>query len=351
MRPRSTPPLLDAAHFVGRVDGHDTELHLLGNAHGMVVAVTNLGAKILQILVPDRDGHLDDVVLGYSSLEGVLNGSPSMGAFIGRYAGRIAQSQFKWYGTQCQLTPNAGPHCVHGGPRGSRHQVFEAKKPSRDTLWLHTRFASTADGFPGTLDLRLSYHLTETNALVIRHDAVAVEGDSPASFTSHAYFNLDGASGDSIDQHSLQIDAVQWLETDAQMVATGRRLPLEGSPLDLREARLLSQVPELDHAFEIRPAQESGALRHCARLMSEVSGRTLDVLSTEPVMQVYTAGALGKGEAPDIGKHGVTHRPRSAICLEPQQYPNAPNCPAFPLRRVTSGHAYQATTVYQFGTL
>jgi aldose 1-epimerase len=347
--PSPYPHLLKPVRFKGKIGGRKTALFLLRNARGMVVAVTNLGAKVLQIVVPDRHRQLGDVALGYDSLEGALNGSPSMGAFIGRYAGRIAQAHFTLDGTEHRLSANAGPHCIHGGAQGSRHQVFDAVQSHPNTLELQHRFDGEVDGFLGTLDLRLSYHLSHDNALVIAHEATLLDGSCPASFTSHIFFNLGGPGN--IDQHRLQVDASHLLLTDADNVCTGERLSLADHPMNLNQPRWLGDLPDLDHAYVIDPAETpDDALRCVARLDSEASGRTLEVWSTEPVLQVYGAGALGIGEHPDLGKLGVPHRPRAGLCLEPQQFPNAPNCVSFPLNLVTPGQPYRGQTLYRFGT-
>jgi aldose 1-epimerase len=350
MAPSPYPRLLKPARFKGAIGGHRTALFLLRNARGMVVAVTNLGAKVLQIVVPDRYGDLGDVALGYDSLDDVVSGSPSMGAFIGRYAGRIAQARFTMDGVEYPLIANAGPHCIHGGPQGSRHQVFDAIQPHPHTLELWHRFDGAIDAFPGTLDLHLTYHLSEANALVIEHCASARKGSGPASFTSHIFFNLGGPGN--IDQHRLQVNASHLLLTDADNVCTGERLPLADHPMNLNQPRWLGDLPDLDHAYETHPgASPDDAARWVARLDSEASGRTLEVWSTEPVLQVYGAGALGIGEKADLGKLGAPHRPRAAICLEAQQYPNAPNCPTFPLNRVTTVAPYAGRTEYRFGVM
>jgi len=343
------PGQLDPARFVGDVDGQPVALYLLRNARGMVVAVTNLGAKVLQIVVPDRHGMPGDVALGYDSLAALQAGAPSMGAFIGRYAGRIAQARFALAGVEYRLPANAGAHQIHGGPRGTRHRVFDARQTSGHTLELHHRFETADDGFPGTLDLRLSYLLNEHNELVIEHEATAIEGSGPASFTSHVFFNLDGPGRTLIDDHRLEVLAHHLLAADADNVATGERTALQGHPLDLRTPQRLGDLPDIDHAFEIHSSAQAGSLRLCARASSAASGRTLEVWSTEPVLQVYTAGQLGNGAAPDVGKQGVAHRPRAGLCLEPQQYPNAPNCPAFPLNSVAPERPYRAQTRYRVG--
>lgn len=340
---------LDPARFFGEVGGEPVALFRLRHASGMEVAVCNLGAKVLQILVPDRDGNLGDVALGYDSLAALQAGAPSMGAFIGRYAGRIGQARYTLDGTAYALDPNAGPHSLHGGPNGSRHRVFSAHQETTDSLTLRLRFEPSVDRHPGTLDLTLTYRLTDGHALVVEHEAVAVCGaspSSPASFTPHIFFNLDGSGDHTIDGHHLQVMADRLLATDADNVATGERIVLGGHVLDLRQPHRLGDLPDIDHAFEVAPARD-GALRHVAQVHGPASGRTLAVWTTEPVLQVYTAGALGTGATPDIGKHGVIHRPRAGLCLEPQQYPNAMNCPSLPLNRVAVGHPYRARTEYR----
>lgn len=341
---------LDPARFFGEVGGEPVALFRLRHASGMDVAVCNLGAKVLQILVPDRDGVPGDVALGYDSMAALQAGAPSMGAFIGRYAGRIAQARYTLDSTLYPLEANAGPHAIHGGPKGSRHRVFSAHQDTPDALTLRLRFEPSVDGHPGILDLTLTYRLTDGHTLVVEHEAVAVcnaSPASPASFTPHIFFNLDGPGEHLIDGHHLQVFADQLLAADADNVATGERLALDGHALDLRQSRRLGDLPDIDHAYEVAPARD-GALRHMAHAHSPASGRSLDVWTTEPVMQVYTAGALGTGAVPDVGKNGVVHRPRAGLCLEPQQYPNAMNCSAFPLNRVGIGQPYRARTEYRF---
>ncbi len=342
---------LDPARFFGEVGGEPVALFRLRHASGMEVAVCNLGAKVLQIGVPDQHGDIGDVALGYDSLAALQAGAPSMGAFIGRYAGRIGQARYTLDGTAYALEANAGPHTIHGGPNGSRHRVFSAHQDAPDQLTLNLRFDPAHDRHPGTVDLTLTYRLTGPNTLVVEHEAVAVchvSPPSPASFTPHIFFNLDGPGDTAIDGHELQVFADRLLAADADNVATGERMSLDGHPLDLRTRRRLDGLPDLDHAYEL-DAASAGALRRVAEVRSATHGRTIAVWTTEPVLQVYTAGALGNGASPDLGKNGVVHRPRAGLCLEPQQYPNAMNCLAFPLKRVAIGRPYRARTEYRFG--
>lgn len=348
-QPSPFPHALDPSRFTGTVDGRPTALFVLRNASGASVAITNLGAKVLQIVVPDRHGVLDDVALGYDSLAGVLTGSPSMGAFVGRYAGRIGGARFTLGGVEHRLTPNSGAHCIHGGPRGARYRVFDATQTDPQTLQLHHRFLTAEDQFPGTLDLLLTYRLTDDNALVIEHLATALDEPGPASFTSHIYFNLDGVGDTNIDGHVLQVPgANDVLATGQDGIATGELVSLNGHVHDLRSAKTLGSLPDIDLSYPLE-AHTASEARLCAQLHSEASGRTLDVWTTEPLLQVYTAGQLGVASKPDVGKRGLRHRPRSAVCLEPQWFPNAPNCPALPQNVVSPGQPYRGTTIYRFG--
>jgi aldose 1-epimerase len=344
--------VLQPKRFAGQVNGQQTSLFLLHNAVGSVVAITNLGAKVLQILVPDRHGEHGDVVLGYDSLSDVMNGSPSLGAFIGRYAGRIANASFKHHGQVITLQANDGVHCLHGGSNGSRHQVFKAQQHDAQTLVLQHWFHSHVDGFTGSLNLTLTYHLSDDNALTLQHHARIDSGDTPASFASHIFFNLNGQGN--INEHQLQVYADHILQTDDYKVCNGDQQALDGHELDLRNLSTLGHLPDLDHAYIVQPhhaaPSPAGAIPQCvAKLYSPYSGRFLETWSTEPVLQVYGSGALGNGPIADIGKNGVHHQARSAVCLEPQRYPNAPNCPSFPLNYVTPDKPYQATTSYCFG--
>lgn len=353
--PSPPPATLDPTRFAGQVNDRPTALYQLRNGRGMSVAVTNLGAKVLQIIVPDRHGQPGDVTLGYDNLDSVLAGSPSMGAFIGRYAGRIAQARFTLNGVEHRLPANAGAHCAHGGPGGSRHQAFSAEQSDERTLHLHHRFTPGNDGFPGTLDLHLTYRVEDDNTLLIEHEAVAVDGASVASFAPHGYFNLEGPGHTTIDQHVLSVNSDWMLAADADNVITGERVSQGAQALDLRAPRLLGATGSdntplvIDHAFVM--AGSTGGEQLCATVSAASSGRTMEVWSTEPVLQVYTADALGRGTSPDVGKNGVTHRPRAGLCLEPQQYPNAPNCPGFPSNIVEQGRPYTGRTRYRFGLM
>ena len=352
-------PLLQPERFAGQLDGKPVALYVLRNARGMTACITNYGAKIQQILVPDRSGRLGDVVLGYDSLDAVLGGAPSVGAFIGRYAGRIGNAGFTLGGKHYQLGANNGPHCLHGGIKGSRFRVFDAVQNNPSSVEMRCVFADGEEGFPGTLALRLTYSLTDANALVLDYEALSLDKPTVASFTTHSFFNLDGASSGSVLGHEVLIPSSQYLRCTEDLVATGEVLPVEGTPFDLRQAVVLaSRVPDrLPGYDDCYVVDRSGQLDNaadpafCARVTSAKSGRVMEVWSTEPALQFFTglkpldplAGGPGKGGQRYFQQHG--------LCLEPQGYPNAPNRPEFPSADYLPGTRRYGRTLYKFSVL
>lgn len=359
--------LLDPARFQGELDGQAVNLFTLRNGRGMVASITNYGARIAQLLVPDRHGKLDDVVLGYDSLEGVIGGSPSMGAFIGRYAGRIENSRFTLGGIEHRLSTNNGHHCLHGGVKGSRFRVFDAEQLDESSVGMTYVFADGEEGFPGTLALRLSYRVTEANELVLDYEAMALDQASVASFTTHAFFNLNGEFSGSALGHEVMICADRYLAMNADLIATGDVLPVADTAFDFREAvRLNTRVPGLpangqgygyDCCYLVKRSKsaETGAetvadMALCARVNAPESGRVMEVWSTEPALQFYT-GLLPQQPLPGgPGKSGQTYYQQQGLCFEPQGYPNAPNCPAFPSSVYEPGQSRAGCTVYRFRT-
>ena len=356
---------LDPARFRGEIGGQPVALYTLRNSRGMVACITNYGAKIEQLLVPGRDGQLTDVVLGYDSLEAAVGGSPSMGAFIGRYAGRIGGAAFTLDGVHHQLTANNGRHCLHGGLRGSRFRVFEAAQRNDSSVEMSCLFADGEEGFPGALMLRLMYSVTEADELVLNYEAMALDKRTVASFTTHAFFNLngpsaDGRTGDVLD-HEVMICAGGYFATSDQLVATGGVLPVAGTALDFREPVLLAQrmgrgdlaqasdavIEGYDHCYLLnRSTVHDVSL--AARIKSHTSGHVMEVWSTEPAMQFYTGLQAGEPLAGGPGKTGHTYLQQQSLCLEPQGYPNAPNCPVFPSSVHQPGESRRGKTLYRF---
>ncbi|MBK5207449.1 MAG: galactose mutarotase [Polaromonas sp.] len=332
----------------------------------MVVGITNYGARIEQLLLPDRHGHLDDVVLGYDSLEGVLGGAPSMGAFVGRYAGRLGNARFSLAGTEYLLGANNGRHCLHGGFRGSRFQVFDAVQRDGASVEMSHLFADGEEGFPGTLALCVRYSVTEANELVLDHEAVALDKPTVASFTTHAFFNLNGEASGSALGHEVMICSDRYFAMNAELVATGAILPVDQTPFDFRQATVLNTrvrglatlpstpwIDGYDSCYLVKPVT-AGGLALCARVRAPESGRVMEVWSTEPAMQFYT-GLLPREQLPGgPGKCGRPYFQQQGLCFEPQGYPNAPNCPAFSSALASSvyapGQGRAGATVYRFST-
>jgi aldose 1-epimerase len=364
--------LLDPARFEGGLDGRATGLYILRNSRGMVACITNYGAKVEQLLVPGPSGRLVDVVLGYDSLEAAVHGSPSMGAFIGRYAGRIGHAAFELGSTVHRLNANNGVHCLHGGLRGSRMRVFDAVQPSASSVEMTCVFEDGEEGFPGTLVLRLVYSVTDDNALVLDYQATALDKPTVASFTTHAFFNLDGAGSGDVLQQRVQVFADQFFGMSGELVANGQLLEVQGTALDLRNevpiGRFLSAPVRGDAApagpgsqtgsrtgyddcYLVQPAHTtaSGPVR-CARATSDRTGIAMEVWSTEPALQFYTAMDPHLPLAGGPGKHGQVYFQQHGFCLEPQGYPNAPNLPNFPSSVHRPGEPRRSRTLYRFGS-
>ena len=346
---------LDSSRFQGEIDGVNVGLYTLNNSRGMVACISNYGAKIQQLLVPDAAGVLTDVVLGYDSLQAVVDGSPSMGAFIGRYAGRIGGAAFALNGTRYKLGTNNGPHCLHGGVRGSRFKVFDTVQRDASSVEMNYVFDDGEEGFPGTLALRLMYSLTEQNALVLDYEAMALDKPTVASFTSHAYFNLNGANSVDLLDHEVMIDADSTFAMTDELVATGDFEPVQGTPFDFRKVMLLSNrigrtVAGYDTCYLVNRSPGS-ALKRIARVTAPKSKRSMEVWSTEPSLQFYTGLQVGEPMAGGLGKGGVRYLQQQSFCLEPQGYPNGPNCPAFASSIYQPGQSRAGKTVYRFGGL
>lgn len=361
------PVALDAARFRGTIDGQPIDLYTLRNARGMTVAITNYGARIEQIVVPDRDGRPGDVVQGYESLEQVLAGQASMGAFIARYANRIAGARFTFDGAEVVLAANdvstdpAAPrsNSLHGGARGSRFLPFAARQRSPQTVEMTRRFEDGEEGYPGTLLLRVRYSVTDANELEIAYDAVAPDRRTVVNLTGHAFFNLSGDLGRPIADTRLAIPAEHVLEASAALVPTGRLRAVAGTPFDFRAPKAFGAEVDADDPMLRRAggydvhyvidAEDRGVERLHARAHDPSSGRILEVWSTEPGCQLYSGNYLD-GRAPrDVGK-GAVFGFRSGFCLEPSHFPDSVHHPHFPSTVLEAGGWTGGVIRYRFLT-
>lgn len=336
-------------------NGKQIELYTLSNSTGMVVQVTNYGGKIASIIVPDREGDFADVCLGYESAQEYLDGIASLGATMGRVTNRIANGQFMLNDSTYHLAKNNGEHTIHGGAKGFRFKVWDAKQLDDQNLELRYFSEDGEEGFPGNLKLKVLFSVTSENELKLTYHATT---DKPTviNFTNHAFFNLAGAGEGNILDHELMVNADAFTQVDHEAIPTGEIIDVLGTPLDFSmvtrvgdrisdEYDQLTYVGGYDHNYVIN--KEENELAVAALLFEPASGRVMEVKTTEPGIQIYTANSLsGK----DIGKGGKAYGKWSSICLETQHFPDSPNHDNFPSTVLNPGEDYVSTTIYKFST-
>ncbi|MES2306423.1 MAG: aldose epimerase family protein [Gemmatimonadota bacterium] len=338
--------------------GREVEVFTLVNDLGMEVRAMSYGATILSIKVPDARGTFDDVVLGYDSLAGYLKDSPYFGAAVGRFANRIAKGRFTLDGKQYTLAVNNGPNALHGGLRGFDKKIWSADRVSSDSgIGIAFTLVSPDgdEGYPGTLTVRVTYTLMRTrNELVIDYEG-ATDKPTPVNLTNHSYFNLAGAGKGDILGHQLTLESDSITPVDATLIPTGAVTSVTGTPFDFRTATAIGARIDADdeqirhghgydHNFVIR--RKAPGLQHVAHVVEPVSGRTLDLSTTEPGVQFYTGNFL---DGSNVGKGGTPYPRRGAFCLETQHYPDSPNHANFPSTILRPGDIYRSRTVYSFG--
>lgn len=333
-------------------DGREALLFTLDN--GVLQAkITNMGAAVVSLFTPDRDGNRDDVVLGLSTPQEYLDQvNTSMGEVMGRYVNRIANARFTLDGKTYELSKNfMGRHCIHGGESGFERKLWRAEAAEgRLTLGYHS--SDGEEGFPGNLETRVTFSL-EDNALRVDFEA-DTDADTIVNLAIQNYFNLGGHGSGSIERHELKLYADRFAETDGEFLPTGRLLETAGTPLDFREptpigARINMDDPQLrmtggyDHSWEIR--RQTSRLAPAAELYCPQSGRLLRLSTTKPGIQVYTGNGL---DGTLIGKAGTVYQKRAGVCLIPQYFPDSPNQPRFHSPVLRRGEHYHHTTVYEF---
>lgn len=345
---------LAVANFSKSIDGKDVMLYTLSNKRGAELAITNYGAKIVSLMVPDRNGKLTDVVTGHNSIEEYLTSEePYFGAICGRYGNRIAKGEFTLDGTTYHLAINNGPNSLHGGIKGFNAVVWEAEQKDAQTIELNYISADGEEGFPGELKTTVTYHLTDDNEVVISYHAVT---DKPTvlNLTNHSYFNLSGAGDPYIGDHVLTINADCYLPTDSTAIPYGPAEKVEGTPMDFSTPhevgeRINAPFEQLvfgkgyDHTYVLN--KEGNELSYCARCSSPKTGIVMEVFTTQPGVQLYTGNWMTGNF---VGKNGERYPERSALCLETQHFPDSPNKPAYPSTVLRPDEAFLSTTVYKF---
>ena len=341
--------------FQKEIDGRKVDLFTLKTSTGMMVKITNQGGKIVQLLVPDKDNHFGDVVLGYETVDQYVTGRASFGAIIGRYANRIAKGRFTLNGREYQLPVNNGPNHLHGG-KGTHFLVFDARQLDERTLQLTYNFKDGEEGYPGNTNLKVVYAVTDDQQLRITYEAVT-DRPTVVNFTNHAFFNLAGEGRGDVLDHELTVNADRFTPIDATSIPTGELRAVKGTPMDFtRPARIGARINNSDEQLKFGTGYDhnyvlnktAGELSFAARLSDPVSGRIMEVYTTEPGMQLYTGNFL-TGKAPnDVGKGGKPYPVRSAVCLETQHFPDSPNKAGFPTTVLNPGQWFTSTTVYKF---
>jgi aldose 1-epimerase len=332
----------------------EAQIYRLRNSAGMEARITNYGGIVMSLLVPDRSGRLADVVLGYDAVADYAKASPYFGCLIGRYGNRIAKARFSLDGQEYRLAANNGPNSLHGGVKGFDKVLWDAKPVSSElgpALDLRYRSKHLEEGFPGNLDVTARYTLTNDGSLRIDFEATT-DRRTIVNLTHHSYFNLAGR-GDILG-HKLQVNADRFTPVDATLIPTGELRRVEGTPFDFRKPVAIGERIDADdeqirfgagydHNWII--AKPPGALGLLARVHEPESGRTMEVLSTEPGTQVYTGNYL---DGSIVGKGGWRYQKRSAFCIEPQHYPDTPNQPSFPSVVLAPGETYKTCIAYRF---
>ncbi|MDR3193689.1 MAG: galactose mutarotase [Tannerella sp.] len=347
---------LSAESFRKTINGKETALYILKNKTGSELTVTNYGAKIVSLTVPDRNGKWTDVVAGHDSIDDYLTSKEVyFGAVCGRYANRIANAAFTLDGVVYdRLAANNGPNALHGGAVGFNAVVWDAKQVDERSVELSYTAADGEEGFPGTLQTTVTYSLTDDNEVVISYRATT---DKPTvlNLTNHSYFNLSGAGDHSVGDHVLTFNADFYLPTDETSIPLGAPEKVEGTPMDFRSPHKVGErinddfKPLIigrgyDHTFILnKPAP--GELTFAARCSSPKTGIVMDTFTTEPGVQLYTGNWMTGNLR---GKHGQRYPRQSALCFETQHYPDSPNKPDYPTTVLRPGEVFQSQTVYKF---
>lgn len=336
-------------------DGRMVERYRLTSASGMQADIIPYGAAVTSLLVPDRRGDTADVVLGYDTLQGYELGDKFFGAVIGRYANRIAGASFSQNGKVYRLPPNEPSGAtLHGGNGFDRKlwTVAECRDGDQPSLCLRYHSADGEEGFPGALDAEVTYTLTSDCALEICYRARA-DQDTPINLTNHSYFNLSGDPSKLILSHRLEINGAYYTPTIPEGIPTGEICPVAGTPLDFTSMKpigqdIASNAPQIvqskgyDHNFVLNPGE---GIRHAAKVYDPQSGRSMEVFTDKPGMQLYTANYL---DGTDVGKGGVHLDQYSALCLETQYFPDSVHHSNFPSPFYRAGEQYRFTTRYRF---
>ena len=343
--------------FQSTIQGKQTDLFTLVNKAGNEVCITNYGGALVAIMVPDKNGKIANVIQGHDTIQGVVESpEPFLSTLIGRYGNRICKGKFTLDGKEYSLAINNGPNALHGGPTGYHARVWDAEQIDAKTLSLHYLSPDGEEGFPGNLDITVIYRWTDDNELVIDYKATT-DKKTIINLTNHGFFSISGIANPTPDIMDLQchINADFFIPIDDTSIPTGEIRNVKGTPFDFTTMHAVGDMIDADdeqtrngagydHCFVLNKRQP-GELSYAAKIYEPQTGRTMEVYTTEPGVQVYTDNwATGYP-----GQHGATFPRRSSICFEAQHFPDSPNRPFFPGVVLAPGEEYTQTTIYKFG--
>lgn len=355
---------LDPAAFDTVINEKPVQLYTLKNANGMEVCITNFGGRVVSLMVPDKNGNPQDVVLGFDNIRqyaDTVNTPSDFGAAIGRYANRIKNGQITIDGQTIQLPKNNFGHCLHGGPSGWQYQVYEANQPAENMLQLTMKSPDGDNNFPGNVTAIVTYTVTNDNGLDIAYTATT-DKKTVINMTNHSYFNLNGDPTKSIENHLLYLNAYNYTPTDDTFMTNGKIEWVKDTPLDFSKPK---EVGSIVNDFSIPAIKNGNGIDHnwclesyrdgkgndkqlAASVYSPLTGIMLEVYTSEPGIQVYTGNFL---DGTVTGKHGITYQKHAAICLETQKYPDTPNKPEWPSALLRPGERYTSHCIYKFGVV
>lgn len=345
---------LNPKDFQTEVNNAKTDLYTLKNKVGMEVCITNLGGRIVSVMVPDKNGKMQDVVLGFDSIADYINIPSDFGASIGRYANRINQGRIVLDGDTIQLPQNNFGHCLHGGPQGWQYQVYNAKAIDDTTLELTLISPDGDANFPGNLTATVTFKLTEDNAIDIKYSATT-DKKTVINLTNHSYFNLSGNPAHAATDHILYVNADNYTPVDSTFMTTGEIVTVKETPMDFTTPKPIGQdITKFDfvqlkngngydHNWVLNTKGDIAQV--AAKVVSPESGIVLEVFTNEPGVQVYTGNFL---DGTVKGKKGITYNQRASVCLETQHYPDSPNKADWPSVVLEPGQTYNSECIFKF---
>jgi len=342
------------APFGKAPDGRSVELFTLANSHGMEARIMTWGAGLVSLKVPDKQGQLGDVVLGFDDMDGYLKHDFFAGKVVGRYANRIGQARFILDGKEYKIAANDGKNSLHGGKQGFDKRLWTVVKADRHSIELQYKSPDLEEGYPGNLVATVRYTVTDDNELRIDYTATT-DKDTVVNLSNHSYFNLGGAGNGTILDEDLEINADRFTPVTKELIPTGELPGVAGTPMDFRKpARIGARIEDAyeqlkfgmgyDHNWVLDKPKPGLTL--AARLHDPHSGRVMEVLTTEPGVQFYSGNMMSRQQV--TGKGGKVYVWRGALCLETQHFPDSPNHPNFPGTELKPGQTYRSTTVFRF---